>query len=142
MSQVKEIEDFAAKEFETLLVGHGYSAAKVEHEDVMTRIEFMKGEIAVEVELDWRDFIAFVLIVHLKDGKLPNGYYVAEGKKCRKHLGRVIQEQKWNAPPGPRFDGGKKPKDAADLKSVLVQYKGQLAACIENLNSVGASVFA
>ena len=142
MSQLKEIEDFAVNEFGTLLVEYGYAPGEVERDDVKTRIKFLKKNIGVEIELDWRDFMAFVLIVHLKDGKLPNGYYVAEGKKCRKHLGRVIQEQGWKTPPGPRFDRGKsKPKDVADLQAVLLRYKNQLSACIEDLNSVGASIF-
>lgn len=142
MSELKEIEDFALSEFGTLLMEHGFSAAKLEHDDVKTRIEFLKNDIAVEIELDWRDFIAFVLLVRLKDGNLPNGYYVADGKKCRKHLGKVIQEQGWRTPPGPRFDRGQsKPKNAADLKTVLLQYKEQLAACINDLNSVGVSIF-
>lgn len=143
MSQLKEIEDFALSEFGILLVEHGYSAAEFARDDVKTRIEFFKNDIAVEIELDWRDFIAFVLLVRLKDGKLPNGYYVAEGKKCRKHLGKVVQEQGWKTPPGPRFDRRQsRPRNAADLKGVLLQYKEQLAACISDLDSVGVSIFA
>lgn len=142
MLQFREIEDFAHREFGALLVEYGYSAATIQRDDVKTRIEFLKINIAIEIELDWRDFIAFVLLVRLKDGKLPNGYYVAEGKKCRKHLGEVIQEQGWKTPPGPSFyHKQSKPKNAADLKGLLLQYKEQLAACLNGLESVGDSIF-
>jgi hypothetical protein len=33
--------------------------------------------------------------VGLKDGKLPDGYYVAEGRRCRMHLLRVIKDRRW-----------------------------------------------
>jgi hypothetical protein len=142
MSKRKDIEDFAVNEFGALLVEYGYAPGEVEHDDVLTRIDFLRRDLAVEIELDWREFMAFVLLVHLKNGMLPDGYYVADGKTCRKHLGRVLQEQGRKAPPGPRVDRGQStPRNTADLKTVLLRYKEQLAACIEDLNSVGAMVF-
>ena len=142
MSQIRDIEAFAVSAFGDLLGEHGFSAAQVARDDAMTRIDFVKDDLAVEIELDWRDFMAFVLLVHLTDGRLPGGYYVAAGQKCRKHLCNVIQEQGWKALPGPRFDCGRpKPRNAADLKEILLGFKVQLASCMRELNAVGASVF-
>jgi len=142
MSETKQIEDFATREFGGLLGEYGYHAEEPVRVDGKTRIDFVKDGIAVEVELDWREFFAFVLFVELKDGRLPGGYYVADGKPCRKHLARVIQEQGWKTPPGPRFERKKvRPSSAAHLNAVLVQYKEQLAACMSHVDAVGVSIF-
>jgi hypothetical protein len=142
MKQSRKIESTAASVFGGLLAEHGFAKAQILRDELRSRVEFMRNDIAVEIELDWHDFMAFVLIVHVQNGHLPEGYYAANGRKCRKHLARVIQEQGWETPPGPRVDQGQpRPKETTDMERVLFQYKGQLAACIGRLSEVGASVF-
>jgi hypothetical protein len=35
--------------------------------------------------------------VRLENGKLPGGYYEAQGKRCRVHIGRAIDLGRWEA---------------------------------------------
>lgn len=75
---------------------YGFSTPLVKSEDWSTTITLMLSKIALEIEMDWRDFDIFVLIVRLENGKLPCGYYVSNGRPCRYHLQKVITDRKWN----------------------------------------------
>lgn len=141
MSEARDVEEFAVSEFSDLLLQRGFATPRISCDEAKTRIDYFKSGFAIEVELDWRDFIAFVLIVRLEDGHLPAGYYMSGGRKCRKHLAKVVQEQKWEAPAGPRFDRNlPKPANVDDLKKVLLSYKNQLSACVDKLIVSGSSV--
>jgi hypothetical protein len=130
----QEIEEFAVKEFSSLLLQHGFSSPQLTRENHATRIDFLFEDIAIEVELDWRDFAAFLLIVQLENGSLPNGYYVSNGKPSRKHISEVIREQHWHTTEGPRLDQRiPKYSNAPDMKAALQMYKEQLAGCIAEL---------
>lgn len=78
------------------LHSYGFSKPIVSDEDWSTSLTFMLTDIALEIELDWRDFDVFVLVVRLESGKLPNGYYVSEGRPCRYHLQKVISDRGWS----------------------------------------------
>lgn len=50
------------------------------------------GQAFVELELDWREQAAFVLVGWCRDGKTPDGYYVdSHGTVVRHHLGAVLE---------------------------------------------------
>lgn len=103
MSRREEAEEAVVREFSVLQERHDYSAPLVRREAWFTRVDFVKGDIGIEVELDWRDLSVNVLAVRLHNGQLPRGYYVEEGRPCRKHIVSVARERKWpNAPPAPR----------------------------------------
>ena len=93
MSEQEELTSFALSEFQPLVDEHGFKNPLVSNEDWMTRIDYLSSNLGIELELDWRDFAFFVLVVRLDNGKLPNGYYVSNGRKCRKHLLSVLNER-------------------------------------------------
>jgi len=50
-------------------------------------------EVFVEIELDWQEGAAFVLVGQPVDAQRPDGYYVdSAGRKVRWHLGAVLEE--------------------------------------------------
>lgn len=138
----QEIEEFAVKEFSPLLLQLGFTGPQIIRESHATRIDFLLEDVAIEVELDWRDFAAFLLIVQLENGSLPNGYYVSNGKPSRKHITEVIQEQHWHTAQGTHFDQGiPRYSNTVDMKAVLLKYKEQLAGCIAELLSLRDTLF-
>jgi hypothetical protein len=76
----------ATKVFSELVEKWHFSKPLVIKDDEITRILFSHTNIGFELELDWRENSAFGLVVRLEDGKPPSGYYVSNGKRCRRHL--------------------------------------------------------
>lgn len=106
----------------------------------MTRIDYLKGDLAFEIELDWRDFDLFALLVRLENGQLPSGYYVSHGRKCRKHLNTVIREQHW-AQVHLQTPSQKK-RTVADIKDTAAQSKHMLFEHLERITQAGDALFA
>lgn len=57
--------------------------------------------VAIEFEIDYRDFDVFVLITILEAGKLPDGYYMNRGNRGRVHIEQLHEDGKvcsgdWN----------------------------------------------
>lgn len=103
MTQRAEVEKLVVRQFRALHERYGYSGPLIKRAGWFTRIEFSKGDIGIELELDWRDGVLSVLAVRLEHGQLPKDYYVDAGRACRKHLVNVARERRWpNAPPLPR----------------------------------------
>lgn len=139
----KTIEQFALTELSGLITLHAFRGPIIVRENMITSLTYLKGNIGVELELDWRDFYAFLLIVRLENGKIPKGYYVSGGLKCREHLANIIREQSWRAPVGPRCDKGvRKRVTVDDLKQMITCYKKQLFACLKNLETAGEGIWA
>jgi hypothetical protein len=93
MSERKELTSFALAEFKPLVDEYGFKDPSIANEGWMTRIDYLGSNLGIELELDWRDFAFFVLVVRLENGRLPGGYYVSNGKKCRKHLLSLLDER-------------------------------------------------
>lgn len=89
--KTKPVERYAIKRLSILDV-HGFSRPKANREKWSTTVSSLSSDIAIEIELDWRELDVFVLVTALSDGKLPGGYYVSEGKKCRIHLENVLKD--------------------------------------------------
>lgn len=140
MSQKKEITEFVLKEFAELVNRWGFQAPKVTEEDWMTRIDYIKGDLGFEVELDWRDFDLFALLVRLENGNLPSGYYVSNGRKCRKHLNNIIREQRWSQVPVQTSP--KRARTVADIKQAADQAKRTLIAHLDRIIQAGDTLFA
>jgi hypothetical protein len=96
MSVQQEIEEFALQSFAVLQSDYNFRPPRVRREGWITWIDFFRDNIAVEVEIDWREFDVFLLIVRPEAGKLPKGYYTSGGKKCRVHLLTLIKERRWS----------------------------------------------
>jgi hypothetical protein len=109
----------------------------------MTRIDYLKDSLGLELEFDWRESDIFLLIVRLKSGILPKGYYVENGGKCRKHLVNIIREQKWTlsgiASSARRATASRKTVD--DLKATLIYYKSLLLSYLDKLQAAGDRIF-
>jgi len=92
MEKTEQIETLVVKKLAFLQEKHGFMSPIVNRERWCTTISYLADEIAIEIELDWRDLDVFVLITKLENGRLPSGYYVSNGKKCRIHLEKVLRE--------------------------------------------------
>lgn len=131
------------------LYAFGFSKPQVTKEEWSTTLTLMLSEIALEIEVDWRDFDIFVLVVRLEKGKMPSGYYVSQGRPCRYHLQKIIADQNWKVDqeslsmisPGKK---GKKQDTKRTEEGLLERfrvYKKVLDGCVENLVKKGEAVF-
>lgn len=89
--KTRQVEAYAVEKL-SALDRHGFSRPLVKRDKWSTTISSLSTEIAIELELDWRDLDVFVLVTGLSDGQLPGGYYVSNGKKCRIHLENVLKD--------------------------------------------------
>ena len=127
------------EEFEFLVDEHGFHPPQVAQEDWITRIDYLGTMLGVELELDWREFDLYILIVRLEDGGLPKGYYVSNGWKCRKHLVNVVREQGWSLE---GFKINKKSnRDEDDFKQSLKFHKALLLAQVCRILASGDELF-
>ena len=131
----------------SFLVEAGFSNPIVANNPLNTVICWKQHLIAIELELDWREWDVFVLIVRLENGKPPTGYYVSDGKSCRYHLQKVISMRKWNIDklilnsffPDP---SKKRPKPSPELlQERITFYKQLLIACLESLIKENDRIF-
>jgi hypothetical protein len=63
---------------------------EVEDEAWCTVLAYPIGTITVEVELDWRERCAFVLVCRTVDRRRPPGYYMHDGRRMRVHLAQAL----------------------------------------------------
>ena len=140
MSQQKEITEFVLNEFSELVTRWGFQPPKVTEEEWMTRIDYLKGDLGFEIELDSRDFDLFALLVRLENGHLPEGYYVPSGRKCRKHLNNVIREQRWAYVPPQAPSSGI--RTVAEIKQIADEAKHALLAHLDRIIRAGDTLFA
>jgi len=127
----------------SFLYSYNFSTPAVNESDSMTSIDWFMGSdsIAIEIEIDWRDFDIFVLLVRLQDKNLPNGYYVSDGVPCRYHLQQVITDRGWNIDPvilAKIVPGknGRRPKvkhGKDELLKIAFEYKVVVESCISRI---------
>lgn len=131
------------------LYSYGFSKQLVNEEEWSTTLTLMLTDIALEIEIDWRDFDVFVLVVRLENGSLPSGYYVSEGRPCRHHLQKIIADQNWEVDRealsmiSPGNKSKKQIIKATDdgLLDRFRAYKKVLDSCVESLVQKGEGVF-
>jgi hypothetical protein len=96
-TNLKEIKEllFAETNF---IKEFGYDRI-VEHEDsfhyTLSYLS-LKNEKAVEFEIDLREPACFALITQLEHSKLPEGYYMNNGKRVRIHIEKYLEDKKIN----------------------------------------------
>jgi hypothetical protein len=147
MSEKSEIEKWVIDQFSEL-ENYKFSKPVVKRDGWTTSVDWLGSDIAIELELDWREFDAFIFIVRLEDGQLPQGYYVSNGKPCRFHLQEVVKERGWPVAqdemmvisPNGRRGRSSKPSDDS-LRKRLLAYKGVLLSCVDQVVADGASIF-
>ncbi|OGW72288.1 MAG: hypothetical protein A2Y02_00090 [Omnitrophica bacterium GWA2_52_12] len=87
-----EFEKEILEELKNLTVSWGFSEPQITRKNYSTVFDYFATRFAIEIEIDWREYGVFILIVKLEAGKLPNGYYVSKGGMCREHLRSVLQQ--------------------------------------------------
>lgn len=131
MDEQKSVLDFALSEFQFVVNKYGFDKPIIEEKGGITTIDYLKKNIGIEIELDWRDMSASLMVVRLENGCLPDGYYVSNGKTCRKHLRRVFCDHGW------AWDGGKNkslsPRSMARMKDDISADRRNLIARIKDV---------
>lgn len=131
------------------LYSYGFSKPRLNQEEWSTTLTLMLTDIALEVEIDWREFDVFVLVVRLENGEIPSGYYVSEGRSCRLHLQKVISDQKWSVDqkalamisPGNKDKRKNTKRTEGDILDRFRAYKIVLDDCVESLVEKGKTIF-
>ncbi len=93
MSDTKKIESVVLNSFAFLHNKHGFKKPIINRDTWSATVSYLSNQIGIEIELDWRDLDMFVLITKLDKGKLPKGYYMWKGKRCRINIEKVLQEK-------------------------------------------------
>lgn len=120
-----------------------FSPSPTEHDGNASELRWRNAAhtIAIEVEIDWREWDLFLLVVRLESGRLPDGYYVSSVGRCRLHLTDLMDRGGWivstelvDALAEVKWKGG----DPAYLVGKLRAYGNILRECIGRLNEAPA----
>lgn len=85
----------ALEQFLFLEEKKGFATPIIKKDIWITTLTYLKNEIGIELELDFRDLDFFVLLVKVNNGELINGYYVSDdGEKIRIHLEEIVGKNK------------------------------------------------
>ena len=102
-------------------------------------------EIAVEINLDFRDFVVDLFIVRLEDGKLPKGYYVSAGRKLRIFLLNILADKSWPVDEALlinlRTKTNRADRDSTHFKKRLYQYRLVLTSFMDKILEQGTDLF-
>lgn len=147
MSEQEEIEKLVTNQFAEL-TSYGFSEPIIERGSWSTVIDWLGSDIALELELDWREFDIFLLIVRLEDGQLPQGYYISNGEPCRFHLQKVITEKGWSVALDEmkaissigRHGSSQKPS-IDNLRQRLFIFKAVVMSCINEILANSETIF-
>ena len=128
---------------------HGFKSPVVAEKGPMTIVSVLENEIALEVELDWREAGVFLLVVRLENGNPPGGYYISGGKPCRYHLLQVIEDQKFDVDPNLvsevrtaiREQGKNRNKVPESMDAQVTALAKVLKACISQLLQAQEEIF-
>lgn len=123
------------------LYSYGFSQPRVTQEDWLTTLTLMLTNIALEIEIDWRESDIFVLVVRLENGTLPSGYYVSEGRPCRYHLQKIVSERNWSVDqealalisPGKKDKRQNNKRSEDGMLERFSAYKRVLDSCVDKL---------
>jgi hypothetical protein len=120
------------------------AGAKLEVKDgaSQTVLAYVVGPLTYEVELDWRERVAVLLVCRTIDGHRPPGYYTHGGERVRVHLAQALSsgdEDDRRAAErlrsAPRGSGG----DA--MKTQIMRLASALRDAIDHLPSYMDSIF-
>jgi hypothetical protein len=96
MNSKDEVVSFAENCFR-FLGAEGFAEPVIKTINWETTLSWLHRDVGIELEIDFRESTLYVLIVRLENGRLPKGYYESDGRTCRVHLGRAIDERGWDA---------------------------------------------
>jgi len=87
------IENYSKSLF-SKLSSYGFSEALVNKDRwEITKINWLRKEISLELVLDWRENAVDFIFVRLVNGKMPNGYLMSDGKPCRYYLEKLVRNK-------------------------------------------------
>lgn len=146
MSVQQEVERFALQNFAILQSDYNFKPPRIRREGWITTVDFIRDNIAVELEIDWREFEVFLLIVRLEAGRIPKGYYISGGKKRRVYLLGLIEERQWSVDRTLVSQIRSKPKDPRvrevnALRAKIANYLKLLLSCISQILAEGERLF-
>lgn len=84
-----EIVAHAQHELDFLRTDFGFRL-EVEDGAAQTVMAYVGDRYTLELELDWRERAAFLLVARTENGQRPPGYYVHAGRRVRTHLTAVL----------------------------------------------------
>ena len=67
-----------------------------------TILAYVENPLTYEVELDWREGAAFLLVAQTVNGDRPGGYYTDEGRRVRVHLLEALRKAGVSSPENER----------------------------------------
>jgi hypothetical protein len=136
-----EIVSHARGAFEFLGRAGGRPVA-VDDRSTATTLVYVLDPVTVEVELDWQEAAAFLLLGRTVAGKRPPGYYMHDGKRMRVHLAEVLgagtQEDRAAAQ---RLRQVTKLSGPDAMRAQLQEYAEALHRLLDRLPEVGARYF-
>jgi hypothetical protein len=74
-----DITNFSITEYSFLCDIYKFKGPRIKKESWSTQIGYLRGEIAIEIRLDFRDLVVDLFVVRLENGRLPKGYYISAG---------------------------------------------------------------
>jgi len=91
VKQVDQIESVVVEEFAFVQRWPGFSEPRIDRSiGCVTVVRYFSSEFALEIELDWHETVVSALVARLDGGALPDGYYVAKGRRCRAYVERLL----------------------------------------------------
>jgi len=140
-----EITDYAVTLYAFLPNDHGFQLPVIKKENWSTRITYKKGNIAIEIELDFRELSVLLSVLRLDDGNLPSGYYLSSGKKSRIYLLLLISEKKWDVDITTqsilKSRVSRVNRDTNYFKERLEQNRIILQDCVKKIIDLGENIF-
>ncbi|MBC6458888.1 hypothetical protein [Actinomadura sp. HBU206391] len=82
-----ELVEFAQRELAFLAQG---GMDGLDERGTQTVLAYVRPEITLELELDWREETAFMLVCRTVGGRPPPGYYRHDGRLMRMHLAEAL----------------------------------------------------
>jgi hypothetical protein len=64
---------------------------EVNHGSAVTAVAYVAAPLSVEIALEWRERVVFLLLCHSPDGRRPGGYYVDAGRLVRVYLAEALE---------------------------------------------------
>lgn len=149
MNEKLHLENVGKEKFH-FLTEMGFDAPKKVSDSWSSTLCFLNASVDLSIELhfDWRDMVLSVLIVRLKNGKEPEGYYVSEAKRCRVYLQELVRKNNWLVPKKnweriqPGNDSKKRRTTSlSDFEEGIEDYREVLKSCVQDIVSGGESLF-
>ena len=89
MASTSEIVSYARRRFEFLESEFG-ARPEADDPDTPSVLAWVMEPNSFELELDWREQAAFLLVARTEGGRRPDGYYMNDGHRVRIHLAEVL----------------------------------------------------